>query len=113
MLNGSLAVTRFLFVLLVGYAAFPCADEILRMSISDVSIFPVHMLVSLPKRKKDQYREGHSSYLIRSNKVTCPIPSSQKLLTHLTKCDGSLPLVRKTVKSKSNEKFHESKGVSY
>ena len=71
------------------------------------------MLVSLPKRKNDQYREGHSSYLIRSNKVTCPIPTSEKLLTHLTKCDGSFPLVRKTVKSKSNEKFHESKGVSF
>lgn len=27
--------------------------------------------------------------------------------------DGSLPLVRRTVRSKSNEKFHDGKGVSY
>ena len=33
--------------------------------------------------------------------------------SHLPERDGSLPLVRRTVRSKSNEKFHDSKGVSY
>ncbi|XP_068706852.1 uncharacterized protein [Montipora foliosa] len=113
MSNDTLAVIRFLFVLLVGYADFLRVDEILRMSISDISIFPEHMLVSLPKTKNDQFREGHSLYLITSDRITCPVAILEKLLSHLPKSDGSLPLVRRIVRSKSNERFHDSKGVSY
>ena len=113
MANSSLAVIRFLFVLLVGYAGFLRADEILRMSILDISIFRGLMLVTLPKRKNYQYKEGHSLYLIGSDKVTRPAATSEKLSPHLPESDGSLPLVRRIVRSRSNEKFHDSKGVSY
>ena len=56
--------------------------------------------------KNDQYREGHSPYLIRSDKVICPVAISEKLSSHLPERDGSLPLVKRTV-------IHDSKGVSY
>ena len=61
------------------------------MSISEISIFSKHMLLSLPRvninsalpKRKNQYRERHSPYLIRS----------EKLLSLLPKSDDSLPLV--------------------
>ena len=40
MLNSSLVVIPFLFALLVHFAGFLQADEIIRMSIPDISIFP-------------------------------------------------------------------------
>ena len=36
-----------------------------------------------------------------------------QLFSHLQKSDGSLPLVRRIARSKSNEKFNDTKGVSY
>ena len=33
-----------------------------------------------PKRKNDQFREGHTSLLARSHKVTCPVSITERLL---------------------------------
>ena len=104
---------RFLYILLIGYAGFLRADELLNMSISDIIISPEHMQITVPKRKNDQFREGHSLYLNRSGKVTCPVAITEKLLALLPKSDTSLPLIRRIVNSKSTQKFHEKKGVSY
>lgn len=79
--------------------------------ISDISFFPGHMSFNLHEIKNNQYREGHSP--IRLDKVICPVAISEKLLSHLSERDCSLPVVRRTVWSKSNETFHDSKGVSY
>ena len=68
--DNALSVIRFLFILLVGYAGFLRADEILKMKVCDVKIHADHMLVSVPERKNDQYRQGHIIPVIRSNKVT-------------------------------------------
>ena len=34
-------------------------DEILKIEVCDVKILVDHMLVSVPARKNDQYRQGH------------------------------------------------------
>ena len=72
MSNSSLAVIRFLPVLLVGYAGFLRANEILRMSISDILLFPGHMLITLSKRKNDQYREGIRLILFGQTRSPAP-----------------------------------------
>ena len=111
----SLAVIRFLFVLLVGFAGFFRMDEIRRnLSVKDVSICSEYMSVFIPKRKNDQYREGHTSLLARSRKATCPVSITERLLKLLPlSSESSSLLVRRIVKSKSKEYFHVSKGVSY
>ena len=113
-LSGSLAVIRFLFVLLVGFAGFFRIDEIRTLTVKDVSICDEYMKVFISKRKNDQYREGHTSFLARSHKSTCPVSITEKLLKLLpSTSDSSSPLVRRIVKSKSKECFHACKGVSY
>ena len=112
--DNALSVIRFLFILLVGYAGFLRADEILKMKVCDVKIHADHMLVSVPERKNDQYRQGHIIPVIRSNKVTCPVFITEKILVRLPLSDNkNMPLVRRIVKSKSKEYFHSCKSVSY
>ena len=55
--SSSLAVIRFLFVLLVGFAGFFRMDEIRNLTVKDVSIFNEYMSVFIPKRKNDQCME--------------------------------------------------------
>ena len=112
--SSSLAVIRFLFVLLVGFAGFFRVDEIRNLTVRDVSIFNEYMSVFIPKRKNDQYREGHTSFLARSHKATCPVSITERLLKLFpSTCESSSPLVRQIVKTKSRECFHASRGVSY
>ena len=60
---SSLAVIRFLFILLVGFAGFFRMDEIRNLSVKDISICSEYISVFIPKRKNDQYREGiHPSW---------------------------------------------------
>ena len=115
--SSSLAVIRFLFILFVGFAGFFRMDEIRHMSVKDVSICSEYMSVFIPKRKNDQYREGHTSLIARSHKSTCPVAITERLLKLLPSSIESSapppPLVRRIVKSKSKEYSHATKGVSY
>ena len=80
----------------------------------DVKIHVDHMLVSVPERKNDKYRQGHIVPVIRSNKVTCPVCITETILALLPLSENkNLPLVRRIVKSKSKEYFDPCKSVSY
>ena len=82
-------------------------DEIHNLSVKDVSISSEYMSVFIPKRKNDQNRKGHMSFLARSYKATCPVAITEKLLKLFhSSSESSAPLVRRIVKSKSKEYFH-------
>ena len=99
---------------MVGFAWFFRVDEIRNLKVRDVSIFNEYMSVFIPKRKNDQYREGHTSFLTRSHKATCPVSITERLLKLFpSTCESSSPLVRRIVETKSRECFHASRGVSY
>ena len=67
-------------------------DEIRNLSVKDVSICNEYMSVFIPKRKNDQYREGHTSLLARSHKATCPVSITERLLKLLPlSCESSSP----------------------
>lgn len=72
------------------------------------------MLIYLNKRKNDLFRQGHSCMLARTGNITCPVAGTEKLLSKLpTGSSPKAPLIRRILKSKSNEYFHRSKGVVY
>ena len=110
--SNSLATLRFLFVLLVGFYGFFRIDEINSFCLQDVTIKADHMSIYVAKRKNDQYREGHTSCLVRSGKSTCPVSITERIIKVLSQSNPSFPLVRRIVRSKSGEYFHASKGVS-
>ena len=73
------------------------------------------MSISVPKRKNDQQMEGHISVLARSRKLTCPASITEKLLSLLPLQDpkASLPVIRRIVKTKKQERFHDFLSISY
>ena len=67
-------------ILLVGFTGFFRIDEIRNIALSDVSIHSDHMSVYVPQRKNDQHREGHTPFLVRTGKVTCPVTVTERLI---------------------------------
>lgn len=49
----ALAIVRFLFIVLVGYAGFLRADELLKIQVSDATIYDAYMSIRIPERKND------------------------------------------------------------
>ena len=62
--------------------------------------------------KNDHHREGHTAVLARSDKVTCPVAVTERLVKLLPQSFSAFPLVGKIMKAKSKEHFHSSLGVS-
>ncbi|CAH3142377.1 unnamed protein product, partial [Pocillopora meandrina] len=80
---ASLADIRFLFVFLVGYAGLFRISELLSVKIIDITIVHDGMSIFVSKRKNDQFREGHTSIIARSGKVSCPVSITERLLVLL------------------------------
>ena len=64
---------RFLVLCLVGFASFMRISEFLKEKIRDVQFHDTQLSISVPKRKNDQYRQGHVINVSRSGKATCPV----------------------------------------
>ena len=77
-----------------------------------VSIHSHHMSVYVPQRKNDQYQEGHTAFLARTDKATCPVAVTERLIKLLPQSSSAFTLVRRIVKARSKEYFHSSLGVS-
>ena len=73
--SASLADTRFLFILLVGYADVFRITKILSLRVKNIITSDDFVKINLIKRKNDQYRNGHISVLAMSRKpiYTCPV----------------------------------------
>ena len=111
---ASLAAIRFLFVLLVGYAGLFRISELLSIKVKDISISGDGMSIFISQRKNDQFREGHTSLIARSSKVSCPVSITERLLALLASPKESCsPVLRRIVPTKNGAYFHKSLGISY
>ena len=71
-------------------------------------------LFSCQNEKNDQIREGHISVIARSGKLTCLVSVTERLVSLLPgPRNPRCSLIRRIVKSKVGEHFHESTGISY
>ena len=71
----------------------------------DVSIHTDHMSLLFDKRKNDQFREDHTSLIIRSDKVTCPVRMTKQMIELLSSSLVVSPQVRRIIKSIYKERF--------
>ena len=94
-----------MFILLVGFAGFLRIDEIRNIALCDVSIHIDHVSVYVPQCKNDQHREGHSAFLARTSKVTCPVAVTEQLMKFLPQSSSVFPLVCRMAKAGSKEYF--------
>ena len=78
--SASLLALRFLFILLIGYFGLFRINEILRIRPCDIQISDSHLSIFISSRKNDQHRDGHTSILARSGKITCPVSITEKIV---------------------------------
>ena len=111
----SLLTLRFLFILLIGYAGLFRINEILKIRPCDIKLSDSHLSIFISSRKNDQHRDGHTSIIARSGKVTCPVSITEKIMSLLpsTRKSQLAPIVRRVVNSKKREQFHEYAGICY
>lgn len=99
---------------LVGYAGLFRISELLSVKIKDITIVHDSMSIFVSKRKNDQFREGHTSIIARSGKVSCPVSITERLLVLLASPKESCsPVLRRIVRTKNGAYFHKSLGISY
>ena len=73
-----------LYIVVVGYAGMLRCNELLGIRRKDISIYTTdHLTIFLIKCKNDQYREEHTVYLKKSEKVTCPVSITSRLISLL------------------------------
>ena len=113
-IGASASDLRLLFIVLVGYSGFLRISEILSIQIKHINITSEGMSIFLPSRKNDQFRSGNRVYIARSNKSSCPVSLTERLLEMLpNNHDSCYPVVRRLKFSKGVQSFHESRGISY
>ena len=81
--SDSLLTLRFLFILHIGYFGLFRIKEILGIRPCDIQISDSHLSIFISGRKNDQHRDGHTSILARSGKVTCPVSITEKIMSLL------------------------------
>ena len=99
---------------LVGYAGLFRISELLSVKVKGISISDVGMSIFVSQRKNDQFREGHTSIIAGSSKVSCPVSITERLLALLASPKESCsPVLRRIVRTKNGSYFHKSFGISY
>ena len=112
--NASPANLRLLFLVLVEYSGFLRIGEILSIQVKHIRLVPEGMSIFLPNRKNDKFRAGNTIYIAKSDKITCPVSATERLLQMLhNNPDSCSPVVRRLKTSKGVEGFHQSRGISY
>ena len=113
--SASFLTLRFLFILLIGYSGLLRINEVLSIRPCDTQIRDLHLSIFISSRKNDQHRDGHTSILARSEKITCPVSITEKIMSLLPSTQKSqfAPIVCRIVKSKKQERFHEYSGICY
>ena len=112
--SASLGDIRFLLVLLVGYAGLFRVSKLLNVRVKNVFIDDVGMSAFISQRKNDQFRESHTSVIARSNKISCPVAITERILSLLPDAkDSCFTVLGRIVSTKKGSYFHKSLGISY
>ena len=76
----SLGDLRLLAACLLSFAAFLRYDEVSQLRCTDVSFYPTYLELKIRSSKTDQYRQGDTVLVARSDKVTCPVSMLEKYM---------------------------------
>ena len=73
-----------------------------------------HMVITLPKSKTDQFRDGSTVMVARSGPPTCPVAMLECYFSKVALVRSSTALVfRGIVNTKTGERLRKSGGISY
>ena len=88
-------------------------SELLSVKVRDISISCVGMSIFIFEYKNDQFCEGHTSFIARSGKVSCPVAITETIGLLSALNDSTFPVLRRIVSTKKGSHFHKSLGISY
>ena len=112
--DGSLSDLRLMAMALLAFSAFLRCDELIKLRACDVSFAAEHMVITLPRSKTDQYRDGSTVMVARSGTPTCPVAMLEQYFSKAALIQSSTALVfRGIVNTKTGERLRKSGGISY
>ena len=102
---------RLLVLCLLCYSGILRIEEVLNIHVSDIVFSESAMRLRIPKRKNDQYRDGHQLNIAKTGTSVCPVTATRRLI-----CEAGLRpdshLICRMVYRKRGHTAHHS-GISY
>lgn len=79
--SPSLSDLRSVTLCLISYVGFLRSCELCHIKACDVRFFPSYVSIFLESSKKDQFRDGSRTIIVRSNVPTCPVKALKDYIT--------------------------------
>ena len=112
--GSSLSDVRLCAMALLAFSAFLRAEELTKIRCCDIVFSADSMQVKIPKSKTDQYRDGASVLVARTNSPTCPVAMLERYYAMASLEQSSSAYVfRGIVSTKSGERLRKSGKISY
>ena len=110
----SLSDLRLAASCLLAFAAFLRYDELAKLRCCDIAFSESSMSIHISSSKTDQYRQGDSVVVARTNSPTCPVSMMEKYFAQAQlSCSSTLLLFRGITHTKHGERLRATGGLSY
>ena len=98
---------RTLTMILISYAGFLRFSELVNIQLSHLTFKLSHLQIYIPNSKTDQYRQGNSVVIARTNSPTCPVNMMELYLklVNAYSYGNSVYVFRNLSKTKDGFKF--------
>ena len=112
--SPSLSELRLAATCLLAFAAFLRYDEIAKLRCCDITFSGGNMAVHILSSKTDQYRQGDTVLVARTNSPMCPVAMMERYFA-LAGLSHSSPLLvfRGITRTKHGERLRATGGLSY
>ena len=100
--SPTLMESRLLVLCLLCYSGALRIQEVLQIRVKDIVFSETSMRLFIPKRKNDQYRDGHHVTIARTRNITCPYTAT-KCLISAGKLGPDFPLIGRIVHTKNGQ----------
>ena len=94
--------SRLLVLCLLCYSGALRIQEVLQIRVKDIVFSETSMRLFIPKRKNDQYRDGHHVTIARTRNITCPYTATKRLIS-AGKLGPDFPLIGRIVHTKNGQ----------
>lgn len=104
--SATLLDLRLACLCTLGFAGFFRYDELSKMLVNHLKIFPGHLQIIVPSAKNDIYREGNYVYIKRLNNEFCPVALLERYIQKGNiDISSNVPLFRKVRWYKSTNQY--------
>ena len=112
--SGSLADLHLATACLISYAGFLRFDELIQIKAFEIQVYPSSMVISIPRSKTDQLRNGAEVVIARTGSQLCPVRLLEKYMAQASIAPSdSQTIFRPIVRTKSGEKLRDSGRLTY